>query len=49
MVATKEKDGLTTKKKPISGSVPMYSIDSNFRFLVRAHLGGSGWGLLIRE
>ena len=38
IVVTKEKDELTTKKKNISGSIPLYSIDSNLRFLVRAHL-----------
>ena len=41
IMVTKEKDALTTKKKTISGSIPLHSIDSNFRFLVRAHLAAA--------
>ena len=41
VVVTKEKDEHTTKKETISGSISLYSIDSNFRFLVRAHLAAA--------
>ena len=40
-MVTKEKDKLTTKKKTISGSIPLYSIDSDFCFLVHAHLAAA--------